>query len=523
MKGSGWPETPNFSPKNRKRKLGRGVPLNLDDLGFQSGLRQVPISRDNVEVYVHIKSKDPVKCMKRYNRWLLEKYISGKTKAVTKASFNRDGDLILRIKGEDEAEKIIKTEKLGDWAIEASRHATLNVSKGVIRSYDMCWQKEEDIVTALNEKFKVKEVYIPKRVKKATETSSMGSGQEELRIPTGTIIITFDQVEPPRAIPYGFEKLEVRPYIPNPMKCGNCQELGHTKKRCNKSYILCSLCGHEKSEQHTCQEKRCVNCIATGHTADSRDCPTWLKAKEIESIMVLQRKTRFEARKHFFDLYRSLENFMALRGLTAAEVLKRTQESNSSSNTTQQPKGEETTKIHKGQQKQIQNNKTEEKGENNKVAKITKRRGAVEVQLSPPRMATETIKQQATSSNDIIDSGDLSDKIDVNKNSFKLHRFKKFTGGITYYIEAHFEEGEELSLDLSKFKGSGEKYNSELKYIKEVFENKKMIKSIQDELKKNANHNFVKFTNDSGEFFIGTNDILDVDSSSGSDSEMSLS
>lgn len=492
--GLGEPEDPDSST-NKRRRMNRGTAVPMEDLGFHTELRKLPVNKNTMEIYVHVISKIPEKPIKRLNRWLLEKNISKVTNAISKASFNREGDLILKVKGEDAATKLINTEKLGEWPVEIKKHATLNNSKGVVFSTDMCWQNEDDIVAALQDRCNVKEVYIPKRRRNASQGK-----QEDQLIPSGIIIITFNQVEPPTVIPYGFEKLNVRPYIPNPMKCVLCQELGHTKNKCNKGYILCRECGHESGTDHSCRGKRCVNCKAEDHAANDRNCPSYLRAKEIEKIMVLNKKTRYEARKQFYECFGSLENFMELRGLTAAEILKRaTRSKDQDKQTAEKP----TTPNKQGPQKTNPVNKT--------------------MQLTPigedTSMQSQTATEQSTSTKD--NTNEQVEKII--KNKFRLVRFKHIDNGITYYIKANFKEGKTPHLDLSNFKGRGKEYTRELSYLKNLFAREEMLNAIQLEFRKTPDNQVLEVTNQNEQIFLKTSPNLDMELSEDSEcSDVSL-
>ena len=70
----------------------------------------------------------------------------------------------------------------------------------------------------------------------------------------------------------------MRPYISKPLRCFKCQRFGHPGKYCRNREV-CIQCG--KAEAHTdCKEEPwCPNCRATGHTAASKDCPTFNKEK----------------------------------------------------------------------------------------------------------------------------------------------------------------------------------------------------------------------------------------------------
>ena len=79
--------------------------------------------------------------------------------------------------------------------------------------------------------------------------------------------------------------MKVDPYLPNPLRCYNCEKFGHHESKCLKSAI-CKKCGESGSDhvELTCANPtRCVNCQSS-HPADSRDCMVLKKEKEINRI-----------------------------------------------------------------------------------------------------------------------------------------------------------------------------------------------------------------------------------------------
>lgn len=50
--------------------------------------------------------------------------------------------------------------------------------------------------------------------------------------PNGLILLTLDSFVLPKKIDIGFEILEIKEYIPRPMKYNKYQKLGHAIKRC---------------------------------------------------------------------------------------------------------------------------------------------------------------------------------------------------------------------------------------------------------------------------------------------------
>lgn len=238
--------------------------------------------------------------MVNLNRFKLEFFLGRITNNWTRASFNRYGDLVIKAKDLFTAEKLIKTTSIGEYKVEITKHDTLNCSKGVIFCTDLIGMTDEEIKEGLALFHPVKEVFTPKRIQTATVNGTSIAGQTPQ--PFGLVIITFDQLVPPTKVTVGFRKVEVRTYIPNPRRCRTCQKLGHTAKFCPTKKEVCAQCGQLELEDHNCSGTWCVNCNSAEHRSTDNKCPSWLMAKEIEKIIATENKTKYEAKKVFFEL-----------------------------------------------------------------------------------------------------------------------------------------------------------------------------------------------------------------------------
>ena len=92
-------------------------------------------------------------------------------------------------------------------------------------------------------------------------------------------------------------RVNVEVYVPNPLRCHNCQTYGHHEDRCSK-YPICSKCGQtgEHLESRCSNELHCVNC-GEKHSADSKECRIWHKEKEILRLKFSRNISFVEARK----------------------------------------------------------------------------------------------------------------------------------------------------------------------------------------------------------------------------------
>ena len=114
-------------------------------------------------------------------------------------------------------------------------------------------------------------------------------------IPTNTLFLTFGSPELPKEITVGYLKVKVALFIPNPMRCFNCNKFGHTSQQC-KVAAKCTGCGKDKHEGQCEGPKLCSNCNGP-RASSAKDCPVWQKEKEIQRVRVEKRISFPEARQ----------------------------------------------------------------------------------------------------------------------------------------------------------------------------------------------------------------------------------
>ena len=105
-------------------------------------------------------------------------------------------------------------------------------------------------------------------------------------IPTNTLFLTFGSPELPKEITVGYLKVVVALFVPNPMRCFNCNKFGHTNQRC-KVAAKCTGCGKDKHEGQ-CEGPRLYSNCNGPHASSAKDCPVWQK-EEIQRVRVEKR------------------------------------------------------------------------------------------------------------------------------------------------------------------------------------------------------------------------------------------
>ena len=114
-----------------------------------------------------------------------------------------------------------KLDNLFGWCpVTASPHRTFNNCRGVIRCRSLVDCDKEEILDELQSQGVIDIYNI------LTKDDSGG------RRNTNTFIITFKAASVPKHIKIGYLRVPVEKYIPNPLRCFNCQKFGHSKNAC---------------------------------------------------------------------------------------------------------------------------------------------------------------------------------------------------------------------------------------------------------------------------------------------------
>ncbi|GFN87446.1 RNA-directed DNA polymerase from mobile element jockey [Plakobranchus ocellatus] len=209
----------------------------------------------------------------------LKSILGDETIEVTKLG---SGVLMVELKSNDQAKKLGAIATFLDIPVTVSPHKSLNSSKGVIRSRDLRCCSEEEMVEELSG---------------VTHARRIKVRRGEDKIQTDTVVLTFDSPKPPSRIRAGYLTLDVRPYVPLPMRCYKCQRYGHGKDRCKKPAAVCVRCGKGGHVERDCSaDPYCVNCKGD-HTASSKTCPKFLEEQAILRYKAENGGTFQQARK----------------------------------------------------------------------------------------------------------------------------------------------------------------------------------------------------------------------------------
>ena len=236
--------------------------------------------------FIVLDSVNPSEPLTKLSPFAVEKAIQGRFGTVKKVTKMRSGSLLIEASRPTQAKMILDTTVLIDTEVKASAHRSLNQSKGVIRDYgrDLFSMSESEIVKEMADQ----------GVENVSRFILKKDGKE---IKTNTYFITFSMSTPPEKLRIGYYFVEVKRYIPNPLRCFQCQEFGHSRKFCKKQ-LKCWKCGCEGHDGSDCHSETlcCVNCKGE-HFSSSKSCPVWTLEKEIQRVKTEKSLPYGEARR----------------------------------------------------------------------------------------------------------------------------------------------------------------------------------------------------------------------------------
>jgi hypothetical protein len=114
-------------------------------------------------------------------------------------------------------------------------------------------------------------------------------------VPTPVVVLDFPPgTELPSRVVLYHTVYRVKPYIPRPVACNNCQRFGHVAEHCRQD-IRCPHCagphGHDECQTAV---RKCANC-GSAHSARFRGCQKYAERLKVTTAMVRQGLTYRDA------------------------------------------------------------------------------------------------------------------------------------------------------------------------------------------------------------------------------------
>ena len=351
---------------------------------------------DHIPRYVILSAKksgekEP-RPLSSYNVFQIEKGLKFISKEYSEVTELRSGDLLVKTHNKKSAEKFIKANFVDIVPITVTYHKTLNSSQGRIYSRNIINISEAELIESLKDQ-------------KVIEVRKIMKKENDALLATGAAILTFDLINRPDKINIGWERVRVNEHIPNPMRCVNCQRLGHTKNRC-KNIEVCKTCANPPPHE-ACPRKFCVNCETDSHSSYETICPTFLKHKAVNKVKIDFRCTVREAWKVYNSDPNSfkIEPFIKKKP-TSAQILK-TQDQNKTEKITKSSSNEDNSAQIQHISKSQQNHTTTTTQSTSQPLPLQKTTTTSTLQNSTLQSTPKNAKQEYTMEID-LDSSDHS-------------------------------------------------------------------------------------------------------------------
>ena len=211
----------------------------------------------------------------------IDQICGGKPKKISQV---RDDTLLIEVCRPDQAKKLLNDiKKIAGAGMSISANKHLNHVKGVVYSRHLMNYTEDVLCKELGDQG-VTEV---QRIKKK-EGSDL--------VDTPLLILTLDLEKLPDKIMAAWHVLEVRPYVPTPRRCFQCQKFGHLGKWCRSEIAICVQCGESKLAEHKCNKTKCANCKQS-HPASDKNCEIYKRERQVLELKTQQKISYKQAKK----------------------------------------------------------------------------------------------------------------------------------------------------------------------------------------------------------------------------------
>ena len=232
---------------------------------------------------IHSEQEETISSLSPF---LLHKTIMSLTGEPKSIKTLRSGDLLIQCAKESHEKTLLQIKTFCNLKCSVKPHSSLNTSKGIVRCPALSKVTTEHIIEFMGEQG-------------VTDVRRITVRRDGILKPTKTFVLTFNTPILPTVVKIGFIQVKVDVYVPNPLRCYNCQVFGHHENKCGRHPVCCNCAQPEHCASGQCDKPaKFVNCSGD-HPANSKECPQWEKEKQILKIKCEQNISFPEARKQY--------------------------------------------------------------------------------------------------------------------------------------------------------------------------------------------------------------------------------
>ena len=145
----------------------------------------------------------------------------------------KSGVLMVEVSSANQSNTLSKCSATGTFAVPVEKHRTLNSCREVISEPDFLCSTNKEILEHL-------------KSQNVSEDRRITIRRNGLILPAKHLILMFNSPTLPQKIKTAYLSCAIHPYIPNPLRCFQCQRYGHSKTFCRGS-VTCTRAevGHD--------------------------------------------------------------------------------------------------------------------------------------------------------------------------------------------------------------------------------------------------------------------------------------
>lgn len=191
--------------------------------------------------------------------------------------------VVVEMEHGENSKKITSVESVDGFACKVSPYNVFNTTRGLIYTKHIDFSREDSLPSFkewLAKNWKVDDVSLAPFITPRDGISK-------------ALVVNFRTNDLPYNIYIPGEEYDTKvyPFHNRPMKCSNCQNYGHTNKRCRSEIPVCKRCslpGHKSDECSPDAVVRCHHC-GDSHEAGSRICSRYIREATILKIQLEQK------------------------------------------------------------------------------------------------------------------------------------------------------------------------------------------------------------------------------------------
>ena len=220
--------------------------------------------------------------------------------------YQKNGAVAIQVT-ETEAEQLLTlTEivtEIKAFKVKIEKHPFKNRVRGEIKNFVTIDSTSDELVEGLSE-YGCVSVYKQEKPKRDTNDRLVKNREGNLIfVPSGKVVITLEKEVLPSSVNLFGLNIPVTQHEPDPLRCKNCFDYKHTKNKCPQQSI--PICGWCSGRRHTERGERCENEAKCRHCEEGsnnhsnldKNCPKWIKEKEIAKVKEIRKTNYFEAKK----------------------------------------------------------------------------------------------------------------------------------------------------------------------------------------------------------------------------------